>query len=94
MAVRRLLALSDRDLRSIRHFLPAVSLAGFAVGWVHFGMTFLDTSLIKYQLTDETYNFSKGTLISMIFTQIIYPADYLFGFTVAGCWSDIVLRYT
>lgn len=29
----------------------------------------------------------------MIFTQTLFPADYLYGFTVAGCWMDLIIRY-
>ena len=29
----------------------------------------------------------------MIFTQTMFPADYLYGFTIAGCWSDLIIRY-
>ncbi|KAK6011396.1 hypothetical protein OSTOST_23524, partial [Ostertagia ostertagi] len=63
------------------------------MAWIHFGITFFDTSLIKYQLTDETFNFSKTTLVSMIFTQTIFPADYLFAFTVSGCYLELLQRY-
>lgn len=87
------MALSDRDCRAVVHFLPVISVCGFLSGWVHFGVTFLDTSTIKYQLTDEKFLFSQVSLVCMIFTQTLYPADYLYGFTVAGCWLDIIIRY-
>uniref|UniRef100_A0AC35U6X8 Uncharacterized protein n=1 Tax=Rhabditophanes sp. KR3021 TaxID=114890 RepID=A0AC35U6X8_9BILA len=29
----------------------------------------------------------------MIFTQTIFPADYLYAFTVSGCWMDLIIRY-
>uniref|UniRef100_A0A7E4VYH9 Otopetrin-2 n=1 Tax=Panagrellus redivivus TaxID=6233 RepID=A0A7E4VYH9_PANRE len=93
LVVRRLLALSNRDLRDVKAFLPTIALAGCFCGWIHFGITFLETSLIKYQLSDETFHFSEVTLISMIFTQTLFPADYLFAFTVAGCWMDLIIRY-
>uniref|UniRef100_A0A914Z577 Uncharacterized protein n=1 Tax=Panagrolaimus superbus TaxID=310955 RepID=A0A914Z577_9BILA len=93
LSVRRLLALSDRDCRAVVHFLPVVSVCGFICGWVHFGVTFLDTSTIKYQLTDEKFQFSQVSLVCMIFTQTLFPADYLYGFTVAGCWMDLIIRY-
>lgn len=92
-SIRRLLALSDRDVRATRHFLPTIAVGGFISGWVHFGSTFLDTLTIKYQLTDETFKFSEVTLISMIFTQTLFPADYLYAFTVSGSWMELVLRY-
>ncbi|KAE9553146.1 hypothetical protein FO519_003625 [Halicephalobus sp. NKZ332] len=91
--VRRLLALNDRDCRSTKHFLPTIALGGFISGWIHFGITFLDTMTIKYQLTDETFKFSEVTLISMIFTQTLFPADYLYAFTVSCSWSELILRY-
>ena len=48
---------------------------------------------IKYQLTDESFKFSEVTLISMIFTQTLFPADYLYAFTVSCSWSELILRY-
>ncbi|CEF60697.1 Hypothetical protein SRAE_X000243000 [Strongyloides ratti] len=93
LAIRRLLALSDRDLNSSKSFLPCVSISGFLLAWIHFGCTFLDTSVIKYQLTDETFDFNEVSLICMIFTQTIFPADYLYAFTVSGCWMDLIIRY-
>lgn len=87
------MALSDRDVRATKHFLPTIALGGFISGWIHFGVTFLDTMTIKYQLTDESFKFSEVTLISMIFTQTLFPADYLYAFTVACSWSELILRY-
>uniref|UniRef100_A0A0K0F2C3 Otopetrin-2 n=1 Tax=Strongyloides venezuelensis TaxID=75913 RepID=A0A0K0F2C3_STRVS len=93
LAIRRLLALSDRDLNSSKSFLPFVSIVGFFIAWIHFGCTFLDTSVIKYQLTDDSFGFNEISLICMIFTQTIFPADYLYAFTVSGCWMDLIIRY-
>ncbi|VDP39296.1 unnamed protein product [Heligmosomoides polygyrus] len=93
LSVRRILAMSDRDCRATKRFLPLVAAGGLLMAWIHFGITFFDTSLIKYQLTDETFNFSQTTLICMIFTQTIFPADYLFAFTVSGCYLEILQRF-
>ncbi|CAD6190697.1 unnamed protein product [Caenorhabditis auriculariae] len=92
-AIRRLLALSDRDCKATKSFLPLVGLGGLLIAWVHFGITFFATSLIKYELTDETFRFSSTTLICMIFTQTLFPADYLFAFTVSGCYLELLQRY-
>ncbi|CAJ0602617.1 unnamed protein product, partial [Cylicocyclus nassatus] len=92
-SVRRILAMSDKDCQATKKFLPMAALGGLLMAWIHFGITFFDTSLIKYQLTDETYNFSQTTLICMIFTQTIFPADYLFAFTVSGCYLELLQRY-
>ncbi|KAK6038969.1 hypothetical protein COOONC_23526 [Cooperia oncophora] len=73
-SMRRILALSDRDCRATKRFLPLVAAGGLLMAWIHFGITFFDTSLIKYQLTDEEFEFSQTTLICMIFTQTIFPA--------------------
>lgn len=54
-AVRRLLALSDKDCIATKRFLPLACLAGLLLAWIHFGVTFFQTSLIKYQLTDEKF---------------------------------------
>ncbi|KAK0409606.1 hypothetical protein QR680_004648 [Steinernema hermaphroditum] len=93
LCVRKLLALNDKDIRATRHFLPSIALCGVLLAWIHFGSTFLDTSVIKYQLTDDKFDFSQSTLVIMIFTQTIFPADYLYAFTVSGCWLEVVLRY-
>uniref|UniRef100_A0A0K0EL95 Glutaredoxin domain-containing protein n=1 Tax=Strongyloides stercoralis TaxID=6248 RepID=A0A0K0EL95_STRER len=93
LTIRRLLALSDRDLNTCKSFLPTVAISGFFLAWIHFGCTYLDTFIIKYQLTDETFNFNEISLICMIFTQTIFPADYLYAFTVSGCWMDLIIRY-
>ncbi|KAK5974848.1 hypothetical protein GCK32_004314, partial [Trichostrongylus colubriformis] len=93
LSMRRILALSDRDCRATKRFLPLIAIGGLLMAWIHFGITFFDTNLIKYQLTDENFNFSKTTLISMIFTQTIFPADYLFAFTVSGCYLELLQRY-
>ncbi|KAF7639864.1 hypothetical protein Mgra_00000784 [Meloidogyne graminicola] len=66
------------DVHATRRFLPIVALAAVVVNWVGFGMTFFETNTIKYQLGLEELRFSQSTLIIMIFTQTIYPADYLF----------------
>ncbi|CAJ0587729.1 unnamed protein product, partial [Mesorhabditis spiculigera] len=92
-AIRRILSMSDRDFVSTKAFLPVAGVAGLVIAWVQFGYTFFDTSLIKYQLTDETFRFSSTTLICMIFTQTIFPADYLFHFTVSGCYLEMLQRY-
>ncbi|XGW22854.1 hypothetical protein V3C99_005240 [Haemonchus contortus] len=93
LSMRRILAMSDRDCRATKRFLPLVASGGLLMAWIHFGITFFDTSLIKYQLTDETFNFSQTTLVCMIFTQTIFPADYLFAFTVSGCYLELLQRY-
>ncbi|EYC45442.1 hypothetical protein Y032_0428g1299 [Ancylostoma ceylanicum] len=92
-SVRRILAMSDRDCRATKKFLPFAALGGLLMAWIHFGITFFDTSLIKYQLTDEHFDFSQTTLVCMIFTQTIFPADYLFAFTVSGCYLELLQRY-
>ncbi|EGT36266.1 hypothetical protein CAEBREN_21337 [Caenorhabditis brenneri] len=92
-AVRRLLALSDKDCIATKRFLPLCCFAGLLLAWIHFGVTFFETSLIKYQLTDEKFPFSSTTLICMIFTQTLFPADYLFAFTVSGCYLEFLQRY-
>ncbi|PAV62676.1 hypothetical protein WR25_20409 isoform B [Diploscapter pachys] len=91
--IRRILALSDRDCRATKSFLPVFGIAGFLISWIHFGVTFFETSLIKYQLTDETFRFSQTTLVCMIFTQTLFPADYLFAFTASGCYLELLQRY-
>ncbi|VDO45120.1 unnamed protein product [Haemonchus placei] len=93
LSMRRILAMSDRDCRATKRFLPLVASGGLLMAWIHFGITFFDTSLIKYQLTDETFNFSQTTLVCMIFTQTIFPADYLFAFTVSGCYLELLQRF-
>lgn len=93
LGVRRLLALSDKDVKATKRLLPAIGLTGVLLAWIHFGVTFLDTSVIKYQLTDDKFRFHETTLICMIFTQTIFPADYLYAFTVSGCWAELLLRY-
>ncbi|CAI4222136.1 unnamed protein product [Auanema sp. JU1783] len=92
-AVRRILAMTDRDCRATKRFIPLIAAGGLLIAWIHFGITFFDTSLIKYQLTDETFRFSETALICMIFTQTIFPADYLFAFTVSGCYLELLQRY-
>ncbi|CAB3406431.1 unnamed protein product [Caenorhabditis bovis] len=92
-AVRRLLALSDADCIATKSFLPFAFIGGLLMAWVHFGITFFETALIKYQLTDETFQYSSTTLICMIFTQTLFPADYLFAFTVSGCYLEFLQRY-
>jgi len=87
------MALHFEDIHQTRAFLPSVALCSVMINWVCFGMTFFETNIIKYQLSKADFNFSQATLISMIFTQTIYPADYLFTFTAAGCWTDVLLRY-
>lgn len=64
-----------RDVYATRHFLPSVALAAVVVNWVGFGMTFFETNTIKYQLGLSEHRFSQSTLISMIFTQTIYPVN-------------------
>ncbi|KAI1724947.1 hypothetical protein Ddc_06223 [Ditylenchus destructor] len=91
--LRRIMALHFEDVHSSKAFLPSVALCSLMINWVCFGMTFFETNIIKYQLSKPDFNFSQATLISMIFTQTIYPADYLFTFTAAGCWMDVLLRY-
>uniref|UniRef100_A0A914UQT8 Fatty acid hydroxylase domain-containing protein n=1 Tax=Plectus sambesii TaxID=2011161 RepID=A0A914UQT8_9BILA len=93
LSVRRLLALSDKDVYAGRRFLPAIAIAGVILSWIHFGCTFLDTAVIKYQLTDAKFQFHSTTLICMIFTQTIFPADYLYAFTASGCWLELIMRY-
>ncbi|GMT25526.1 hypothetical protein PFISCL1PPCAC_16823, partial [Pristionchus fissidentatus] len=92
-ALRRILAMSTRDVIDCKFFLPLAALGGFFFSWIHFGGTFLDTTDIKYQLTDETFRFSAVTLICMIFTQTIFPAEYLYAFTAAGCYAEVLHRY-
>ncbi|KAL3100438.1 hypothetical protein niasHS_001741 [Heterodera schachtii] len=92
-SLQRVMALHFEDVYATRRFLPVVTLAAIIVNWVGFGTTFFETNSIKYQLGLEHRHFSQSTLISMIFTQTIYPADYLFCFTAAGCWTDVLLRY-
>uniref|UniRef100_A0A8R1I828 Uncharacterized protein n=1 Tax=Caenorhabditis japonica TaxID=281687 RepID=A0A8R1I828_CAEJA len=92
-AVRRLLALSDEDCKATKRFLPLACFGGLLLAWVHFGVTFFETSTIKYQLTDENFKFSSTTLICMIFTQTLFPADYLFAFTASGCYLELMQRY-
>lgn len=87
------MALSHDDCHSTRAFLPNMALCAVLINWASFGMTFFETNLIKYQLSRPEFNFSQSTLVSMIVTQTIYPADYLFAFTAAGCWTDVLLRY-
>ncbi|CAD5218442.1 unnamed protein product [Bursaphelenchus okinawaensis] len=95
MSLRRILALSNRDIRSSRRFLPSIAIASFMANVVNFGLTYFETTIIKYQIGHEKeFGFSAVTLMSMIVTQIIYPADYLYAFTVAGCWMDLIYRYT
>ncbi|CAI5449262.1 unnamed protein product [Caenorhabditis angaria] len=91
--IRRLLPLSDADCKATKKFLPLAAIAGLLMAWVHFGVTFFETSLLKYQLTDENFHFSSTTLICMIFTQTLFPADYLFAFTVSGCYLEFLQRY-
>uniref|UniRef100_A0A1I7XHY8 Anoctamin n=1 Tax=Heterorhabditis bacteriophora TaxID=37862 RepID=A0A1I7XHY8_HETBA len=38
-------------------------------------------------------SFSETSLICMIFTQTIFPADYLFAFTISGCYLELLQRY-
>jgi hypothetical protein len=57
----------------MRHFLPFIATAAMAVNAVDFGTTFFETNTIKYQLGLEEHHFSQNTLLSMIFTQTIYP---------------------
>jgi hypothetical protein len=59
----------------MRHFLPFVSASAVAVNAVDFGTTFFETNTIKYQLTLDEHHFSQNTLLSMIFTQTIYPVN-------------------
>ncbi|KAL3125396.1 hypothetical protein niasHT_002124 [Heterodera trifolii] len=92
-SLQRVMALHFEDVYATRRFLLVVTLAAIIVNWVGFGTTFFETNSIKYQLGLEHRHFSQSTLISMIFTQTIYPADYLFCFTAAGCWTDVLLRY-
>ncbi|GMR50129.1 hypothetical protein PMAYCL1PPCAC_20324 [Pristionchus mayeri] len=92
-ALRRILAMSTRDIIDCKSFLPLACYGGFFFSWVHFGDTFLDTTTIKYQLTDETYRFSVYTLVCMIFTQTIFPAEYLYAFTASGCYLEVLHRY-
>ncbi|GMS97120.1 hypothetical protein PENTCL1PPCAC_19295, partial [Pristionchus entomophagus] len=93
LALRRILAMSTRDVIDCKFFLPLACYGGFFFSWVHFGDTFLETTDIKYQLTDETFRFSAVTLICMIFTQTIFPAEYLFAFTASGCYLEVLHRY-
>uniref|UniRef100_A0A915E691 Gustatory receptor n=1 Tax=Ditylenchus dipsaci TaxID=166011 RepID=A0A915E691_9BILA len=93
LCLRRIMALHFEDIHQTKGFLPSVALCSVLINWVCFGMTFFETNLIKYQLSKHDFGFSQPTLISMIFTQTIYPADYLFTFTAAGCWMDVLLRY-
>uniref|UniRef100_A0A1I8AYE3 Otopetrin-3 n=1 Tax=Meloidogyne hapla TaxID=6305 RepID=A0A1I8AYE3_MELHA len=93
LCLHRIMALHFEDVHATRRFLPIVALAAVVVNWVGFGVTFFETNTIKYQLGLEELRFSQSTLIIMIFTQTIYPADYLFCFTAAGCWTDVLLRY-
>ncbi|CAK5085450.1 unnamed protein product [Meloidogyne enterolobii] len=93
MCLHRIMALHFEDVHATRRFLPIVALSAVVVNWVGFGVTFFETNTIKYQLGLEELRFSQSTLIIMIFTQTIYPADYLFCFTAAGCWTDVLLRY-
>uniref|UniRef100_A0A914PCS1 Uncharacterized protein n=1 Tax=Panagrolaimus davidi TaxID=227884 RepID=A0A914PCS1_9BILA len=46
-----------------------------------------------YIWMDEKFQFSQVSLVCMIFTQTLFPADYLYGFTIAGCWMDLIIRY-
>jgi hypothetical protein len=93
MSLRRILALSDRDIYSSKSFLPIVAISLFIANCIRFAVTFFETTTIKYQLAHEDdYGFSTVTLTCMIITQTIYPADYLFTFTVAGCWMDLIYR--
>uniref|UniRef100_A0A914H8Z0 Uncharacterized protein n=1 Tax=Globodera rostochiensis TaxID=31243 RepID=A0A914H8Z0_GLORO len=92
-SLQRVMALHFEDVYATRRFLPFVTLAAIIVNWVGFGTTFFETNSIKYQLGLQDHHFSQSTLISMIFTQTIYPADYLFCFTAAGCWTDVLLRF-
>nr|CAD2176974.1 unnamed protein product [Meloidogyne enterolobii] len=89
MCLHRIMALHFEDVHATRRFLPIVALSAVVVNWVGFGVTFFETNTIKYQLGLEELRFSQSTLIIMIFTQTIYPADYLFCFTAAGCWTDV-----
>lgn len=86
------MALHIEDINYTKGFLPNVAICSVLINLVGFGMTFFETNLIKYQLSKQDFHFSQTTLISMIFTQTIYPADYLFAFTAAGCWTDVILR--
>ena len=40
----------------------------------------------------RTRRFSEVTLICMIFTQTIFPAEYLFAFTASGCYLEMLQR--
>ncbi|KAK5964502.1 hypothetical protein GCK32_017089, partial [Trichostrongylus colubriformis] len=57
LSMRRILALSDRDCQTTKRFLPLVAIGGLLMAWIHFGITFFDTNLIKYQLTDENFKY-------------------------------------
>ena len=87
------MALSDRDINASKSFLPLIAISAFIANCVNFGVTFFDTTIVKYQIAHEDeYGFSAVTLISMIITQTMYPADYLYAFTAAGCWMDLIYR--
>uniref|UniRef100_A0A0N5AA32 XK-related protein n=1 Tax=Syphacia muris TaxID=451379 RepID=A0A0N5AA32_9BILA len=93
LAIRKILAISNHDAKATKQFLSFIALAGCLLGWIHFGCTFLETTIIHFQLDEEKYGFSQSTLMTMIFTQTLFPADYLYGFTVAGCWLEVIIRY-
>ncbi|VDD90040.1 unnamed protein product [Enterobius vermicularis] len=93
LAIRKILAISDKDAKKTRHFLSFVAVSGCLLGFIHFGSTFLETTIIHYQLDEKDYGYSKRTLMTMIFTQTLFPADYLYGFTVASCWLEVIIRY-
>ncbi len=78
LCLGRVMARHYEDIHATKTFLPSVALCSVMINWVCFGMVFFETNLIKYQLSKPDFNFSQTTLISMIFTQTIYPADYLF----------------
>ncbi|KAH7713042.1 Protein F55G1.15 [Aphelenchoides avenae] len=95
LCLRRIVALNDEMSAHVRGFMPVIAATCFVTNWVSFGLAFLESSTLKYQLTAgdyESFEFSRGALICNIFTEMVHPADYLYAFTAAGVWMDILLR--
>uniref|UniRef100_A0A915DCV8 XK-related protein n=1 Tax=Ditylenchus dipsaci TaxID=166011 RepID=A0A915DCV8_9BILA len=76
--------------RSISHML---FLLFFLVNCAYFGTTFFHSGTIKSVLEEYDFKDETGLLIAYFFLQLFAPLDYLYFFTTAGTWMELLYRY-
>uniref|UniRef100_A0A915DGZ3 Uncharacterized protein n=1 Tax=Ditylenchus dipsaci TaxID=166011 RepID=A0A915DGZ3_9BILA len=92
-ALKRVIALTERHIQKTKRFFSWVVLASITINVANFITTFLHSSMIKNVMAEEKYDYDTTVLLVLFAIQFLMPADYLFSFTMAATWSNLLIRY-